>query len=260
MSHRLSKVHALALVALLTLATAGCKGGGKGAEGTGAASPEVSRQELIGAVNGLSGKPYRFVVAQGATEVSSGATDGKGATQFHANISDPSSGASITLDAARIESAAYLKVDFGALAGVVPVLGDLNRTWVRVDPKKLPPSFAKQLDSGLSTDLSKLSGSIVTAQKSGDTYTGTLDLSKTGAALLNPSALGKVSPSATALPFTAKVAGGLLTSLTVSGVEIAKKPTDVTITVTDVGTPVAIVKPKGAVNAPADLYTLLGAV
>ncbi|MFC7481243.1 hypothetical protein ACFQX7_16055 [Luedemannella flava] len=162
------------------------------------------------------------------------------------------------MDATRVDKTAYLKVDFGALAGVVPVLGDLNRKWVRIDPKKVPASLSKQLDVGLSADLSVLAAGVQTAEKSGDVYHGTLDLSK-GAALLNPASAAKPDASAKALPYEATIANGVLSTLTVKGIKIGGKPSDVTLTLTDVGKPVTIEKPKGAVPAPADLYSLLSA-
>ncbi|GAA1734398.1 hypothetical protein [Luedemannella helvata] len=247
----------LALAALLSLALAACDKGDAGV-GHGLNPPGAAKDELTAAIKALAGKPYRFSVAQGDTPISSGAVDGKGSAQFHATVSDPTSGASVELDAARVDKAAYLKVDFGALAGVVPVLGDLNRKWVKVDAKKLPSSLSKQLDAGLSADLSVLAAGVQTAERNGNVYQGTLDLSK-GAALLNTASGGKVDAAAKALPYEATVADGALATLKVKGLKIGTQTADVTLTLTDVGKPITIAKPKGAVSAPADLYSLLAA-
>ncbi len=256
-ARRPARFLAVALAGLLSLAVAACDKG-DGRVGDALNPPGAAKDELTNAIKALSGKPYRFAVAQDGTPVSNGAVDGKGSAQFHATVSDPTSGASVELDAARVDKGAYLKVDFGALAGVVPVLGDLNRKWVKVDAKKLPGSLSKQLNAGLSADLSALAGGVQTAEKTAGVYHGTLDLSK-GAALLNTASGGKVDPAAKALPYEATVADGALATLKVKGLKVGTGTADVTLTVTDVGQPITIAKPKGAVSAPADLYSLLSA-
>jgi hypothetical protein len=248
----------LAFVALLSLtATAACNKSNSGV-GTSLTPPGAAKEELGTAIKALSGQPYHFLAAQGATEIASGTSDGKGAAQFHVNLSDPTSGASVQLDAARVDKVAYLRADFGALAGAVPVLGDLNKKWLRIDAKKLPASLSKQLETGLSANLAPLATAVQTAEKIGNVYRGTVDLSK-GALLFNPAGAGKIDDTAKALPFEATVANGVLSTLSVKGLKISGKATDVTLTITDVGKPVAIEKPKGAVAAPADHNSRLSA-
>jgi hypothetical protein len=69
----------------------------------------------------------------------------------------------------------------------------------------------------------------------------------------------KLGDTAKTTPFEATVdAAGNLSAFVIKGVDVgSRKGADVTLTIADVGVPVTIEKPKGAIEAPAALYQLL---
>jgi hypothetical protein len=255
---RLVAVAGLALLTTLVLATSACSiitGGGGGGAKPPAKPP---KEQLSDAIKKLSGQSRRQTISVGPDVIASASTDGATKVAPHAVYTDPSTGFKAQIDGVMIGKDTWVKIDFGALAGLVPVLGDVNKKWLHVDPAKLPKSVVSAINVSVDSGLDALPAAIVTAEKTGDSsFTGTIDL--TLAKNLASLAGIKLGDAAKTTPFQATIdAAGNLSTLVIKGVDVGpKKGVDVTLTVADVGVPVTIDKPKGAITAPTALYQLL---
>lgn len=247
----------LAVLVSLTLASAGCDII-TGTGGPGAKLPP--KEELTKGITKVSGQPFSFAVSQAGKPTASGTTDGVKAAKTHGLFADPISGYTYGLDGIRIDKAAWLSLDLGPLAGVLPVYGELNHKWVTVDMKKLPKSVNDAFAPGFKGVLDPLAAGIVTADRTSDRhFAGIVDLSKVSVLLVRHEVITKLGASAKAVPYEATIdEAGTIATFTVKGLNLAgKKGVDVTVTFTDVGKPVTITKPKGPVQAPGDLYSLV---
>jgi hypothetical protein len=253
----LAAVAGLALLTTLALATSACSiitGGGGGAN----PPAKPPKEQLTDAIKKLSGQSRRQTISVGPDVIASASTDGATKVAPHAVYTDPSTGFKAQIDGVVIGKDTWVRIDFGALAGLVPVLGDVNKKWLHVDPKKLPKAVVEGINVSADSGLDVLPAAIVTAEKTGDTsFTGTIDL--TLAKSMTDLAGIKLGDTAKATPFEATVDGaGNLSTFVIKGVDVgAKKGVNVTLTIADVGVPVTIEKPKGAIEAPAALYQLL---
>ena len=254
---RLVAVAGLALLATLALATSACSiitGGGGGSQ----PPAKPPKDQLTDAIKKLSGQSRRQTISVGPELIASASTDGAGKVAPHATYTDPSTGFKAQIDGVLVGKDTWVKIDFGALAGVVPVLSDVNKKWLHVEKAKLPKAVVDGINVSADSGLDALPAAIVTAVKSGDTsFTGTMDLTL-AKSMANLAGI-KLGDAAKATPFEATTdAGGNLSTFVIKGVDVgSKKGVDVTLTITDVGVPVKIEKPKGAVEAPAALYQLL---
>jgi hypothetical protein len=244
-------------LALLTPALTGCD------ILTGTSDPGAKlppKEELTRAITKVTGQPFSFTVRQADTRTASGSTDGVKASKTHGLFADPTTGYNFGLDGIRIDRSAWVSLDLGPLAGVLPVYGELNHKWVTVDLKKLPKAVNDAFAPGFKGVLDPLVQGIITADRtSDDHFAGIVDLSKASILLVGRDVITKLGPSAKAVPYTATIdATGTIATFTVKGLDLAdKKGIDVTVTFTDVGKPVTITKPKGPVQAPGDLYRLV---
>src|SRR6185436_2983346 len=131
---RLVAVAGLALLATLALATSACSiitGGG------GSKPPaKPPKEQLTDAINTLTGQSRRQTISVGPDVIASASTDGATKVAPHAIYTDPSTGFKAQIDGVLIGKDTWVKIDFGALAGVVPVLGDVNKKWLHVDKAK----------------------------------------------------------------------------------------------------------------------------
>ena len=254
---RLVAVAGLALLTTLALATSACSiitSGGGGSK----PPAKPPKEQLTDAIKKLSGQSRRQTISVGPDVIASVSTDGATKVAPHAIYTDPSTGFKAQIDGVKIGKDAWVRIDFGALAGLVPVLGDVNKKWLHVDPAKLPKAVAAAIGVSADSGVDALPAAIVTAEKTGDTsFTGTIDL--TLAKSLADMAGIKLGDAAKTTPFEATIdAAGNLGTFVIKGVDVgSKKGVDVTLTIADAGVPVTIEKPKGAVEAPAALYQLL---
>lgn len=254
---RLVAVAGLALLTTVALATSACSiitSGGGGSK----PPAKPPKEQLTDAINKLTGQSRKQTISVGPDVIASASTDGASKVAPHAIYTDPSTGFKAQIDGVMIGKDTWVRIDFGALAGVVPVLSDVNKKWLHVDQKKLPKAVVDGINVSVDSGLNALPAAIVTAEKSGDTsYTGTIDLTlaKTLAGLAGIT----VGDAAKSTPFAATTDGaGNLSTFVIKGVDVgSKKGVDVTLTIADIGVPVTIDKPKGAIEAPAALYQLL---
>jgi hypothetical protein len=254
---RLVAVAGLAMLATLALATSACSiiTGGGGDSNPPAKPP---KEQLTDAIKKLSGQSRRQTISVGPEVIASASTDGASKVAPHAIYTDPSTGFKAQIDGVMIGKDTWVRIDFGALAGVVPVLSDVNKKWLHVDKAKLPKAVVDGINVSVDSGLNALPTAIVTTEKTGDaSFSGTIDL--TVAKSLASLAGIKLGDTVKATPFEATTDGaGNLSTFVLKGVDIgAKKGVDVTLTIADVGVPVKIAKPKGAVEAPAALYQVL---
>lgn len=250
---RLAALAGLALLTALTLATSAC-----GMFGDDGPPPKPPKEQLTDALKKLAGQSRTQTLSVGPEVIASATTDGLKKVAPHAVYTDPSTGFKAQIDGVLIEKDAWVRIDFGALAGIVPVLGDVNKKWLHVDRKKLPKEIVEGINVSADSGVDALPTAIVNAEKTGDrSFAGTVDL--TVAKSLVDLAGVTLGDTAKNTPFEATLdEAGNLSTFVVKGVTVgAKKGVDLTLSIADVGKPVTIQKPKGAVEAPAALYELL---
>jgi hypothetical protein len=252
---RPATVAGVALLAALVFASSACS-----IVTSGGAQPPAKppKEQLTEAIKKLSGQSRRQTISVGPEVIASASTDGAKRVAPHAVYTDPSTGFKAQIDGVMINKDTWVRIDFGALAGVVPVLGDVNKKWLHVDPSKLPKAVVEGISVSADSGLEALPAALVTTEKTGDSsFTGTIDL--TLAKNLADLAGIKLGDAAKSTPFEATVDdAGNLATFVIKSVDLgARKGVDVTLTIAEVGVPVKIEKPKGAVEAPAALYELL---
>src|SRR5687768_6787873 len=121
---RFAAVAGLALFTALTLATSAC--GVFGDDGPPAKPPE---EQLTEGIRKLAGQSRSQTLSVGPDVIASATTDGATRTAPHVVYTDPSTGFKAQIDGVMINKDAWVRIDFGALAGIVPVLGDVNKKW-----------------------------------------------------------------------------------------------------------------------------------
>ncbi|MBW6438879.1 hypothetical protein KZ829_34630 [Actinoplanes hulinensis] len=136
---------------------------------------------------------------------------------------------------------------YGATAGA---------KWWRLDVSKLPASSS--MNPKNMADASAFAQAAVKVEKNGDTFSGTLDMTKSPTA--DPESLKALGDKASAVPFTAKVDGeGRLTELVIDMSSLGAGAGKMTTTYSDFGTPVSVEAPPAAevTEMPAEMLKSL---
>jgi hypothetical protein len=239
----------LSVVLVATTSACGIIGGG-------ADKPPGTRiAEAIARVLGQS-RMQKFGV--GSVALASALTDGA-TSRVWALYTVPTTGVSPTIDAILIGEDVWLNIDFGSRASE-PGFSDVNLKWLHMAKAKLPSDLLAALSATISRGLEELAAAIVTAdQITDETFRGTIDLNL-AKSFVNMAHI-TVGASAQPVPFEAALddAGNLL-RLTLKDVDVGTaKHLELDVTMQDVGKPLNIGRPDGAIEAPATLYPLLGA-
>lgn len=262
MIRRCRAIAGLAVLASLTLATTACQKSGSPSGGGGA--PAKSATEILtDAAAKTKGQSFKFTLSYGTLLTGDGAQDGSGKNaSVNMTVAEPSSGITIKVGALVLGSDMYMKMDFGALSGAIPGLGEIGDKWMHLDATKVSGS---SLSLGLKPGGGDALGAenyikgVVTAEKLSDTeIKGTLDLTKSAPPGTSSDDLAALGAEAKNVPFTATLdSEGRLTKIVIKIPKVGEFPaSDLTTTYSDYGTPVNLEKPAAAevVEAPAMIY------
>jgi hypothetical protein len=235
-------IAAFALAGCALLAATGCGGHTAGkAKAPAAAAPDTSVTVLVAAAEPLHATSYRF------TTTAAGIT-GQGAADPAAKVVTMTTGSAI--DVLYLGGDLYFKYPKG-LPGAES-FG--NGKWLHLDASKVALSKLGVSDFADPAGAYGYLKSADRVQKIGDRhYTGTLDLTRSGAAPKSAESMGE---AAKAVPFEATLDDqGRLSTLDVT---VKVNGTDVTThtTFSDYGAKVAAARPADAVEAPESFYRI----
>jgi hypothetical protein len=165
--------------------------------------------------------------------------------------------ASVALEFRMLPDALYAKFAGGSL------LPGLPAGWMKLDRTRLPNSLNDSLKPDGAMGVDRLIDAIDTASKSGNDYSGTIDLGKAAGSLGLPSALVSQIPESDRLvPFSASIDGqGFLTKMSFTP-KIAGKTATTTMMFSNFGDPVDVATPPAneVTDAPDLIYTALSAI
>ncbi|GAB1642855.1 hypothetical protein [Krasilnikovia sp. MM14-A1259] len=233
----------LALATAITLTGCGPKDNATSAGApAGTATKQAATQadpttELAAAVAKLNQDTMRVSMTMAGSVHGGGVADPKAQTaELTMDMGDIGQGTKMQLR--KVGTDIYLKI--GGELGKVTGSGD---KWMHLDATKLPAGSSVGMMSGDDPAGAKtLMKAVTEVKRSGDTYTGTLDLSKSPQ--YNSDKLKALGGKATTVPFTARVDDqGRLTELTVDMERVAAGAGQLKSTYSDFGTAVSVSRP-----------------
>ncbi len=253
----------VAVLAVTSLAMAGCKSSSTGSSGTPAASsaPLVAPADALSkAMTALNSTSEKFTVSSNGKQLDTGSVDvpNKAADV----IAGYAQGAlKISYETLLSGGNLYVKLDLGTAQDKVLKIDPTQ--WMQVDLSKVPNKNSLAIDPdtadplGMAAAFKAISGVTTT---DGKTFTGTIDLTTAGdRSLVVDSALAnKYGDKVKAVPITAVVnSAGQLTSFRTDGTAI--DPTiNGDIEFSDFGH-ATVTPPASSVPAPAGVYQILNA-
>ncbi|MFI1993665.1 hypothetical protein [Actinoplanes sp. NPDC020271] len=117
-----------------------------------------------------------------------------------------------------------------------------NGKWMHIDASKMPETSALSLEKNDPRNTAKLLEQTTDVKKSGNTFTGTLDITKSPS--LTAEMVKAMQGKSTQVPFTAQVdSDGYLTKMTMDMNAVAQGAGKVEASYTDIGSKVAIARP-----------------
>jgi hypothetical protein len=255
-NHRRSAIAGLAVAAFFALATAACNTATEQTPGTttptSAAPAADPKDALIASAQQLKTTSFK---AKGTLSIGTAdaAVDptAKAATSKTV-IAIPGGGPSITQEQIIIGTDSYVKLAIKNFPQAPP----LPSGWMKLDVSKIKdPADYTLADTDPARLQSELFKGLSTVNRSGDKFTGTLDLTKgVKSGIVDEEEVTALKEKANAVPFEATVDGqGRLTSFKI----LVPNGDPWSVTYSDYGAPVAVTKPASSVPAPAALYELL---
>jgi hypothetical protein len=236
----------VALAALITLT--GCSIGKDDAPPKPTGTPSPSPTGLTASLSSFTTGSYRFKVV--AKEGSyTGAIDPV-SDELDASVSVSSDGASLKIDTVGVHGTAYTR-----LTGL-PLPGFDGNTWFRIDPARVANPGALGLSAIEDpTGVQALVAATHDVKRTGQTYTGTVDMTRVTAwGPANIAQVLQLGNAAKTIPFEATVDGQ--DRLLTMRVNLPGNP--VQATYSDFGAPVTAAAPATSEPLPDHLYGMLG--
>jgi hypothetical protein len=244
-------------LAVGTLALAGCGSHSTGSRPRTAMSP---KDALMAAVEDLAETSYAVELTSPGDDAREVGTVDPRTPTGTLSASAVAGGVDTSLDAVMISPDVWVRLDLGAAN---QQLGIRSKSWMKIDPRKVPDPKALPFDLtdfSDALDLTKLLAGVSAHRTDAHTLAGTIDLTQaTGVSAPDAAAVSRAGDKARSVPFRATVDDqGRLTRLAVDGATISPDLA-MEISFSDYGTAAAVTRPDDSevVPTPDAVYQVL---